>query len=534
MRRYRIRFNLERACVRMRKPADAAAKGEMKVSYFNSLRVRILVIVFVFLAVVLMLFTANTITEFEKTSKANIGHEGMLLSNMLEAVIADLAFKKDIPGIQAYIDRVVALRAQNDIEINVIFPAGEKSEIVASNDRGNIEETDSEEHQAMLESLKFRRPVLLIDTTSIQLDPDDDPNSRSDPTHIDYYIKPGHRFMSIMTPLIVKQQNLGSINVQLSLGSLDMAIRALYSRILITMSAGLLVLATGISLYLNKKLFSPLLQLAANIFDFGAGRLASVSFDSQRRDEIGVINSEFASMVTRIRDAEAANQVYLQEIERQKDEVEKLLLNILPPSVIERLHTNETMIADAHNGATVLFADLVGFTQYAALHSPEQVVKVLNEVFFRFDNLAQEHGVEKIKTIGDAYMGVAGVPLSCPDHAERAARTALGMVDAIRDMNKEGICDFRIRIGLHAGALVAGVIGKHKFSYDVWGDTVNIAKRYESASEPGRIHISSAVASALSASFETESRGHIAIKDVGMVESFFLNRPRSRQNPKIL
>ncbi|MDI1229183.1 MAG: adenylate/guanylate cyclase domain-containing protein [bacterium] len=169
----------------------------------------------------------------------------------------------------------------------------------------------------------------------------------------------------------------------------------------------------------------------------------------------------------------------------------------------------------------------MGFTQYAARHSPEQVVKVLNEVFFRFDNLAQEHGVEKIKTIGDAYMGVSGVPLSFPDHAVRAARMALSMVDAIRDMNSEGICDFRIRIGLHAGPAVAGVIGKHKFSYDVWGDTVNIAKRYESASEPGRIHLSSAVAGALPAAFEIESRGQTTIKDVGTVESFFLNRLRS-------
>ena len=511
----------------MTTPSGTGIRSDMKVPFFHSLRVRILAIVFIFLATVLTIFTANTLAEFEKTSKASIEHEGMLLSNMLEAGIADMAHKKDIAGMQAYIDRVVALRAQNDIEINVIFPVGEKSEIVASNDRGNIEETDKEEHEGMMVALKLHRPILWIDTTSDEIEPDDDPNSRFDPSHIDYYIKPGYRFMSLMTPLIVKGQELGSINVQLSLGTLDLILRSLYIRILVTMCAGLFVLATGITIYLNMALFRPLGTLAKNIYNFGFGSLAALSFDSKRQDEIGVITLEFSNMVGRIRKAEAANQAYLEEIENQKDEVEKLLRNILPGSIIERLHTGETMIADAHKSATVLFADLVGFTQYAARHSPEQVVKVLNEVFFRFDNLAQEHGVEKIKTIGDAYMGVSGVPLSFPDHAVRAARMALSMVDAIRDMNNEGICDFRIRIGLHAGPAVAGVIGKHKFSYDVWGDTVNIAKRYESASEPGRIHLSSAVAGALPAAFEIESRGQTTIKDVGTVESFFLNRLRS-------
>lgn len=497
----------------------------MQVSFFKSLRVHILVFVFSFLIVVLTLFTANTLAEFEKANKASIEHEGLLLSNILEAGIANLAIKKDIASMQSYIDRIVALREQNDIEINVMFPVGEKSEIVASNDRGNIESTDEEEHKAMLEALKLRRPILVVDKTSNDIDPDDNPDSILDRSHIDYYIKPGYRFISIITPLIVNQQKLGAINVQLSLGSLDIAIRALYISTLLGMCVGLIVLATAISIFLNMKLFQPLARLASNIYNFGVGRLAhnpSFNSDSNRQDEIGVINTEFSGMVARIRKAEADNQAYLGEIEHQKTEVEKLLLNILPQSIIERLHTGQTMIADAHSEATVLFADLVGFTQYAANHSPEQVVIALNEIYFRFDNIALEHGVEKIKTIGDSYMGVSGVPVAHTNHAQRAARTALGMIEIIREMNKQGICDFQLRIGLHSGPVVAGVIGKHKFSYDVWGDTVNIAKRYESYSEPGCIHISSAVAAALSSSFKIESRGEITIRDVGKVESFFL------------
>ena len=433
-----------------------AVKSDLKVPFFQSLRVRIITIVISFLVIVPILFTAYLINEFDAASEANIMHEGILLSNTLEGVIGDYAYQKDIPSIQAYIDRVVALREKNDIEINVIFPRGEKSEIVASNDRSNIEETDKEEHFAMLEALKRRHPILEINFNAPDLDPDDNPVARFDPTHIDYYIKPGSRVMSITTPLIVREHKLGSMNVQLSLGGLDLVKKTLYSKILLSLCAFLLLLTAGSSIFLNRSVFRPLHALASKMYDFGLGKLDALSFDTSRRDEIGTLNAEFSTMVGRIQKAEANNKAYLEEIEYQKDEVEKLLLNILPRSIIERLHTGEEMIADGYERTTVLFADLVGFTSFASRKTPEEVVTVLNEVFYRFDNLAHVHGVEKIKTIGDAYMGVAGVPLPYGDHAERAASMALGMVDAIRDMNQEGICDFRIRIGLHTGPAVAG------------------------------------------------------------------------------
>jgi adenylate cyclase len=199
-----------------------------------------------------------------------------------------------------------------------------------------------------------------------------------------------------------------------------------------------------------------------------------------------------------------------------------VVAGVLPAKIVDRIKDGEHMIADAHSDITVLFADLVGFTAYAARNKPEEVVTALNEVFRLFDALAMTCGIEKIKTIGDAYMAVAGLPEPCDDHVERAARMALGMRAALAEVNRKNDLDFRLRIGLHSGPAVAGVIGTHKFAYDVWGDTVNTASRFESAGESGRIHISAAVADRLPEAFTVTGRGRIEIRDLGRVKAFFL------------
>ncbi|MBK9585319.1 MAG: hypothetical protein KA099_00940 [Alphaproteobacteria bacterium] len=493
-------------------------KDTMGVTFFHSMRFRILGMVIGLVVLVLFLFTSFTLREFEKANKANIEHEGLLLSHTMESAIHDLALNKNIEGMQSFIDRLVGQRDKNDIEINVLMNKGETSDIVASNDPGNIEESDEEEHEAMLEVLKTRKTFMEIDVTDGDIDPDDDPSTFTNPNHIDYFISPGYRYMSLTTPLAPKDQELGSINVVLSLSSLDRIMRLAYTHVATMLAAGMLILAGGISLYLNSQLFSPLRKLASNIYQFGVGGPME-DLARHKRDEIGVINREFTHMVARIRKAEAENKAYLEEIEHQKEQVESLLLNILPRSVVERIHTGEEMIADAHQEVTVLFADLAGFTKFANRNTPQAVVETLNQIFFRFDELALKHGVEKIKTIGDAYMAVAGVPVSCVDHAERAARMALDMLEAMEEIDS----GLRLRIGLHSGPVVAGVLGKHKFSYDVWGDTVNVASRYESAGEPGRIHVSSTLAENLRPKFRVESRGLVEIRDVGKVEGFFLS-----------
>ena len=227
----------------------------------------------------------------------------------------------------------------------------------------------------------------------------------------------------------------------------------------------------------------------------------------------------------RFRDRE---QAYLEEIRIEREKSERLLLNILPAPIAERLKTGSSTIADGFAEATVLFSDLVGFTKIAARVTAEELVSRLNELFQAFDSLAEACGVEKIKTIGDAYMVAGGLPIPQSDHAERIADMALGMLGAIEEYNARAEEPFEIRIGIHTGPVVAGVIGSAKFAYDLWGDTVNTASRMESNCLPGRIQVSEATHDLLRARYRLESRGTIEVKGKGEMKTYFLEAPRPR------
>ena len=218
----------------------------------------------------------------------------------------------------------------------------------------------------------------------------------------------------------------------------------------------------------------------------------------------------------RLRDVESR---YARVLEQEEARTERLLHHILPVHIATRLKAGERVIADNFDDVTVVFADLVGFTEMAARMSPQDVVALLNEIFSSFDKLAHHHGLEKIKTIGDAYLVVGGLLDSEGDHLVSCADMALGMLDAIAGCG-EG--DLTLRLGLHAGPVTAGVIGEHKFAYDLWGDTVNIASRLESHGEAGKVHVSSIVKERLEPAFTFESRGSITLKGVGPVETYFL------------
>lgn len=200
---------------------------------------------------------------------------------------------------------------------------------------------------------------------------------------------------------------------------------------------------------------------------------------------------------------------------------ESLLLNVLPARIAERLKRDPTAIADRCAECTVLFADIVGFTQMSERMPAAEIVGVLDEIFARFDDLADVHGLEKIKTIGDAYMAAAGVPDARPDHALAAARMALAMQDAIAEFSARHP-GLQLRIGLHSGPLVAGVIGRRKFAYDVWGDTVNVASRMESQGVPGRVQVSATTAELLGAALRVEPRGPIEVKGKGPMPVFLI------------
>ncbi|WP_419912076.1 adenylate/guanylate cyclase domain-containing protein [Hoeflea sp.] len=211
--------------------------------------------------------------------------------------------------------------------------------------------------------------------------------------------------------------------------------------------------------------------------------------------------------------------------EYQKSEA--LLHNIMPPAVAERLKLNPRVIADSHKQVSILFADLVGFTAMASRSSPEELVTLLNTIFSRFDTLVHALDLEKIKTIGDAYMVVAGLPDARPDHADAIARLALEMLTETERVSQETGRELQLRIGIHSGPVVAGVIGQKKFAYDLWGDTVNIAARMESHGAAGHIQISADTAVLLGDRFETEPRGTVEIKGKGQMETFFLTRERA-------
>lgn len=222
----------------------------------------------------------------------------------------------------------------------------------------------------------------------------------------------------------------------------------------------------------------------------------------------------------RLRDLERER---LDQIILEKDKTEKLMLNILPASIAEQLKDKDQLIAGAYANTTILFSDLVGFTQMSAQLSARDLVNLLNDLFTRFDVRGAKLGIEKIKTIGDAYMAAAGVPFEREDHAQLAADMALGMFDDLIDFNQARKTTLQMRIGLHSGPVTAGVIGKTKFSFDIWGNTVNTASRMESTGLPGRVQISEAVRQALGTNFELEERELVECKGLGKIQTYFLN-----------
>jgi adenylate cyclase len=249
------------------------------------------------------------------------------------------------------------------------------------------------------------------------------------------------------------------------------------------------------------------------------GSRRTVKVSSRGRDyallAVDVAEFEFTNVygtdVTAVRALEVANQKNIE-----------LLLNILPEPIADRLRDGESLIADRYDDVSLLFADIVGFTGLSSGMDPGELVTLLNDVFSVFDGLVAASGLEKVKTIGDAYMIVGGMPVWQPDHLERMASLALRIAAEVERTEAASRLGVQFRIGMHTGPVVAGVIGTRKFIYDVWGDTVNVASRMESTGEPGRIHVTGAVESRLRDRFELKARGRVEIKGKGPMETYYL------------
>ncbi|MBK9247975.1 MAG: tetratricopeptide repeat protein [Ignavibacteria bacterium] len=262
------------------------------------------------------------------------------------------------------------------------------------------------------------------------------------------------------------------------------------------------------------------------------GRWKDFAFHFERYHDIEkAVRSEEAQRKTeqleyqrKIEESERDRQVKLARFQEQ----EKILHNILPANIADRMLDGEKTIADSHENVSVFFSDIVGFTKLSQQVNAQDLVGMLNGIFSQFDQLARKHGLEKIKTIGDAYMAVCGAPIHIDNHAERTALFALEVADMMNNYSTVTSDKVSIRIGLHSGSVVAGIIGENKFAYDMWGDAVNTASRMESHGEPGKIHVSEefkhAVETFHATSLQFIRRGEINIKGKGMMKTYFLEK----------
>lgn len=229
------------------------------------------------------------------------------------------------------------------------------------------------------------------------------------------------------------------------------------------------------------------------------------------------LNASLASK--RLHDME---QAHLQAIQAERERADRLLLNILPQAVAEKLKLGTQPIIDRFTDVSVMFSDVVDFTPWVAQHSPDQLLEVLETVFSAFDQLADSHGAEKIKTIGDAYMVACGLPLPRPDHLEQMAEMALEMRQAFYQLpviQREGL---GLRIGINCGPVVAGVIGQKKFSYDLWGDMVNTASRLQTHCESGEIQVSEQVYLRLKEHYRFSEKGPVQVRSKGVMQTYLL------------
>ncbi|NJO18247.1 MAG: hypothetical protein HC877_21685 [Thioploca sp.] len=289
----------------------------------------------------------------------------------------------------------------------------------------------------------------------------------------------------------------------------------LINRFLIALTlAGFLFL--GISLLLIRQLvLSRLFQLVKDVQIITRSGNVSQRVQVVGQDELAILSQEVNAMLTSLEDQSQALAV-------EQEKTESLLNNILPISIAKRMKQGETLIAEHFDQATVLFSDIVGFTQLSTHTTPARLVEILNQIFSEFDLIADYYGLEKIKTIGDAYMVVAGVPQPCKLHVETMALMALKMRDKVFELNKLFNLDISIRIGISTGEVVAGIIGKRKFAYDLWGDVVNTAARMELHGVAGKIQCTEMIYQLLQPTFEFENRGLIEVKGKGSMQTYFL------------
>ena len=272
----------------------------------------------------------------------------------------------------------------------------------------------------------------------------------------------------------------------------------------------------------------PIRLLSLAVQQLEQGKFAEIQ-SSRGVRELNQLVTAFNQMASILHQREKEKETALTDLgekasalEKEKGRTEKLLLNVLPIAIADRLQKGEKVEAETFPEVTVLFADVVGFTKLAAELGPRSVANLLNELFEIFDDLAEKYKLEKIKTIGDCYMAVAGVPDRSPTHAQQMADFSLEALSALKSQNKQMSRNLEIRIGMHSGTVAAGIIGRKKFAYDLWGDVVNITSRLEGTAEPMKIHVSESVHARLEDSYLFEERGEVELRNRGKLRTYYL------------
>ncbi len=331
--------------------------------------------------------------------------------------------------------------------------------------------------------------------------------------HANAFRKAAHRIEKAAVGFVKVGQRLGGKEVANAQAEAERTFNLVASTVVL-----ILVLGLVLSWVLARSLTRPIGELVSAAREVGGG-------DFERRaevlsgDEIGELARAFNTMTDNL-------VQHMRDLAAEKATSERLLLNILPRPIATRLKQDEQTIADGAE-ATVLFADVVGFTVLASRLTPTELVARLNEIFTTFDELTAVHGIEKIKTIGDCYMAVGGIPEVTEDHAQRVADFGLDMLAALERMNEGQVDKINLRVGINTGPVVAGVIGSRKFIYDLWGDAVNLASRMESHGVVGSIQVSESTAEHLGDGYDLEDRGEIEVKGKGKMRTFLLHGRRA-------
>ncbi|MEM9539546.1 MAG: adenylate/guanylate cyclase domain-containing protein [Cyanobacteria bacterium P01_E01_bin.42] len=276
-----------------------------------------------------------------------------------------------------------------------------------------------------------------------------------------------------------------------------------------------IVFSIGTLIFIERIVLLRLSHLSTEVKNIG------IAHDSSQRIHLSG-NDELTGLAQTINWMLESLEISEKEVQQEREKAEALLLNIFPESIARTLKSDRSAIAQHFESVTILFADLVGFTELSARLSPIELVELLNKIFSHFDRLVGDFGLEKIKTIGDAYMIAAGLPIPREDHAEAMAEMALAMHQAMESFQQQNGESFQMRIGINTGAAVAGVIGQKKFIYDLWGDAVNVASRMESLGKPAAIQVSTTTYKLLKDKYSFERRGQIWVKGKGIMTTYWL------------